>query len=508
MKFDSLVKNEGIGKNYEGGEAFRMDAYMELYTAVVASTLSATTYEQPDDRVKRISELVKKVDAEFVAKLAVYTRTMMNLRSVPLLLAVELAKVHNGDDLVARTVGSVVLRADEIMELLTCYQWRRSAADGYKKLGHLSRQIQNGLGRSFNNFNEYQFAKYNNSSREVKLRDALFLVHPKAKDDNQQAIFNKIASNTLDTPYTWETELSALGQKQFDSEEDKRKAFSLKWQELIASGKLGYMAIMRNLRNIITSKDMPAEVINEVIKRLTDKQGVRNSKQLPFRFLSAYREVSRVDSVWTQSIMDALEDAIMISADNIEGFDYNTRVFVAADASGSMTWSVSPRSTVRYYDIGFLLAMMLKSCCSQVIGGMFGDIWKTINLPSGKILSNVEAMYKRMGEVGYSTNGHLAIDWLCDEKVVMDKVFFFTDCQLWDSNNENASLRKSWKKYKTIAPKAKLYLFDLGGYGQSPLSLAEKDVYLIAGWSDKIFDILSAIEKGSSAIEEIQKIQI
>jgi len=174
MKYDLFATQASMQRNYEGGEAFAMTPEMELYTAVVTSSLSATTYEGTDERVERICDLVKKVDPTFVAQLAVYARTQMNLRSIPLLLVVELARVHNGDDLVARTVDAVVRRADEIMELLACYQWRNPSHDPRKKLGHLSRQIQNGLQRAFNHFDEYQFGKYNNTSREVKLRDALF----------------------------------------------------------------------------------------------------------------------------------------------------------------------------------------------------------------------------------------------------------------------------------------------------------------------------------------------
>ena len=44
-------------------------------------------------------------------------------------------------------------------------------------------------------------------------------------------------------------------------------------------------------------------------------------------------------------------------------------------------------------------------------------------------------------------------------------------------------------------PEAKLYLFDLAGYGQPPMHMAERDVYLIAGWSDRVFDILAAVDK-------------
>ncbi|MDP9042357.1 MAG: TROVE domain-containing protein, partial [Bacteroidota bacterium] len=63
-------------------------------------------------------------------------------------------------------------------------------------------------------------------------------------------------------------------------------------------------------------------------------------------------------------------------------------------------------------------------------------------------------------------------------------------------------------QYRKMAPAAKLYLFDLAGLGQSPLEILKDDVYLIAGWSDKIFDVLAAIENGSDAIELINQIDI
>ena len=65
-----------------------------------------------------------------------------------------------------------------------------------------------------------------------------------------------------------------------------------------------------------------------------------------------------------------------------------------------------------------------------------------------------------------------------------------------------------WREYKKTAPDAKLYLFDLSGYGQSPLKMVGNDVTLIAGWSDKVFDMLSALENGSSVLEEISKIEL
>lgn len=507
MRFNTKKEEEGKALNHEGAEAFVMTPELELYTAVVTASLDDKFYEANDERVKRIVSLIANVDPVFVAQLAVYTRTQMYLRSVPLLLLVELAKVHSGDDLVSRAVAQTVLRADEITELLACYQSRNPSKDDRKKLGRLSHQIQVGLQQAFNRFDEYQFAKYDRDGAEVKLRDALFLVHPKAKDEAQQAIFDKITNKSMAVPYTWETELSALGQTKFEDNEQRAQAFRTKWEELIDSGKVGYMALMRNLRNILES-NVSFDHIGRVCDILKDPDAVANSKQLPFRYLAAYREVERIASPSTAAVLSALEMATLSSAINIKGFGVDTKVLLACDVSGSMQQSISPRSKVQLYDIGLMLAMLLQNRCSQVISGIFGDVWKAISLPKEGILANTMNLRRREGEVGYSTNGHLVIDWLIEQKMVMDKVMMFTDMQMWDSHGRNASIRKSWHRYKAIAPNAKLYLFDLAGYGQMPLLVAEKDVYLIAGWSDKVFDVLQAIEEGGKAVEMISNVKI
>ena len=90
----------------------------------------------------------------------------------------------------------------------------------------------------------------------------------------------------------------------------------------------------------------------------------------------------------------------------------------------------------------------------------------------------------------------------------MDKVMFFTDLQMWDSTNQGQSISTSWKKYKRMAPKAKLFLFDLAGHGQAPIRMERDDVFLIAGWSDKVFSVLNAIEEGSSTIKKIMEMEI
>jgi hypothetical protein len=503
MKFNFLRKEKKVVMNNEGAKAYTMTPAEELYTAVVTTGLSNTTYEKGNERLNRIQSLITKNDPEFVAKLAVYARKEMYLRSIPLVLTTELARQTSGTDLVSRTVDGVIQRADEITELLAYYQLANERTE-VKKLNRLSKQIQKGLVKSFNKFDEYQFAKYNRKA-EVTLKDALFLVHPKAKDENQQVIFNKIVSDSLQTPYTWEVELSVLGQTRFASEAEKKSAFKNKWEELIFSNKLGYVATLRNLRNILEAGVSP-DAMSKICHYLADEKAVRNSKQLPFRFLAAYRELKTIDSPYLSTMLETLEEAVLVSAHNIKGFGFDTSVVIAADVSGSMQQPVSPKSKILLYDIGLLMSMILQSQCKNVITGMFGDRWKRVSMPKNSILRNVNDFYKREGEVGYSTNGYLVIEDLISRRENVDKIMLFTDTQMWNSNGNTHSFESSWKRYKSINPNAKLYIFDLAGYGRQPLDVRKNDVYLIAGWSDKIFDVLNALEDRKSAVQMIEKV--
>jgi hypothetical protein len=505
MKFNFFNRNTQVTTNHEGAKAYLMTPEMELYTVVVTTGLNDSFYEAGSSRLERIKDLIEKCNPEFIARLAVYARTEMNLRSIPMVLSVELARKASGHSIVSKTVNKVVLRADEITELLAYYQIANERTQT-KKLNRLSKQIQKGLGASFNNFDEYQFAKYNRNA-DVKLKDALFLVHPKAKDADQQLIFNKIASDSLVTPYTWETELSALGKNRFENESARALAFTRKWEEMIESKRIGYMALLRNLRNILEA-NVSGSHIEIICAYLSNEKAVLSSKQLPFRFLSAYREIKTMKSKYASVVLDALEDAVMCSAKNIKGFGFDTSVVIACDVSGSMQQAISPKSSILLYDVGLMLAMLLQSQCKNVVSGMFGDTWKIINMPKRNVLANVQEYYRREGEVGYSTNGHLVIETLIKKREAVDKVMLFTDTQMWNSNNTSHSFATSWTNYKKIAPDAKLYLFDLSGYGKVPLNIQKNDVYLLAGWSDKIFDILAAMENTKSALENINQITL
>lgn len=514
--------------NFEGAPAYTLSRELDLYSAVVTSTLSKTFYESEDGRVARIRDLVSKCNPEFVAKLAVYTREQMYLRTIPLILLVELARKHSGTSLVSKATARVVKRTDEITELLSYYALANER-QGQKKLNRLSKQIVKGLEVAFNSFDEYQFSKYDRDG-DITLKDALSVICPKAKDADQQKIFDKIMKVELETAYTWETELSALGQQKFETTEAKKAAVTAKWEELIRSGKVGYMALLRNLRNILEA-GVSREAIGLVCSDLANEGKVRRSMQLPFRFLSAYRILTREkpsrdyystrtslkkipESFDTGEVLEALELAIKASVANIPGFGPETRILIADDTSASMRDPISEKSPIMRTEVGLVLSQCLASKCKSVMTGIFGESFKIAKLPKDRILENSSKLASLVGSVGHSTNGYLAVDYLTDNKMVADKVIMFTDCQLWDSNSDvryrkgYRTLAGSWRDYKKIAPDAKLYIFDLAGYGTTPISTLEKDVYFIAGWSDRVFAVLEGLERGQSALEQIKTIEL
>ncbi|MFH1832377.1 MAG: TROVE domain-containing protein [bacterium] len=494
-RFNQSVKNSKVTENHEGETAYKLSPELELYSLSCTSLMQPKFYEKDTEQLDRLRDLIKKCSPEFVVKLAIYAREQMYLRTIPIVLVVELAKIHKGDNLISKATERIIQRADEITEMLAYYQFANNRTE-LKKLNKLSKQIQIGIANSFHKFNEYKFAKYNRKT-EVKLKDALFLCHAKPLNEEEDVLFKKIINDNLSVPYTWETMLSEAGQKG----EDKKVI----WEELIDSNKVGYMAMLRNLRNMLDAKISNEHMI-KVTNFLKRPDNVRNSKQLPFRYFSAYRELEQNASINTDMILGALEEAVKVSIGNVKGLDCN--VLIASDVSGSMESTISARSSVELYDIGLLLGQLLKLKSPSSICGFFGDIWKVKRFTGDTPLQNTLRLHECEGEVGYSTNGYKVIEWLLQNKTVMDKVFIFTDCQMWDSYTGSNTFKEYWNQYKQLSPNAKLYLFDLNGYGNTPINTRQNDVYLISGWSEKVFDMLDSIDNGTKNLQAINTIQI
>lgn len=319
-------------QTHEGALAARQSPINELKRTAMACLLWENSfYESGVSVADRIKALVPKCKPFEVADLAIKARDEQHLRHLPLLLVRELARNSSRapDGLIAETLSQVIQRPDELTEFLSIY-WMEGKQP-------LSKQVKKGLARAFRKFNEYQLAKYNRDNA-IKLRDVLFMVHAKPVDEKQADLWKRLCDGTLQTPDTWEVALSGGA--------DKRETF----ERLLSEGKLGYMALLRNLRNMHQS----GVSLSAVKARLLE--GAVSSKALPYRFIAAARAVP----AWEPAIDEAMQLAL------VEQKTMAGKTAVLVDVSGSMDDKISAKSDLTRLDAACALAILLRGICEEV----------------------------------------------------------------------------------------------------------------------------------------------
>lgn len=316
---------------HEGAAARRITHEQQLRRLVLACMLwEDTFYVDGQDVAKQIRDAARMVSPEVLAALAVEARTDHRLRHAPLLLARELARhpLSKGA-LIGDTIAAVIQRADELAEFLAIY-WQDNGRRA------LSKQVKRGLAKAFQKFDAYQLAKYNRA-KAVKLRDVLFLCHAKPSNEAQAEIWGKLVQGTLEAPDTWEVGLSGGG--------DKRETF----ERLIDERKLGYMALLRNLRGMLEVGVDRAKIEGAL------REGASRSKALPFRFVAAARAAPTLEPV--------LDECMTVAMQELPRFDGRTNVLV--DVSGSMGARLSQRSDLSRMDAACALGALVRGVCDD-----------------------------------------------------------------------------------------------------------------------------------------------
>jgi hypothetical protein len=219
-------------------------------------------------------------------------------------------------------------------------------------------------------------------------------------------------------------------------------------------------------------------------------------------------------------VLGALEAAMRVSVPNIPYIREDDTVLIAADVSGSMMNPVSPKSKVNLVDVGLLLAILLEGRCKRVTLGLFATDWRIRQLPAGcGVLGAVRDIEN--GLRGGGTNGHLPFEWLnANAQYNYNKVFVFTDEQFWRTDGRALSLypvslghetgvQKLWRQYRAGHPDAELVLWDLAGYGDTPLEVNRgQGVYLVAGWNDRALAVIEALSAGQNIRSIIDSVEL
>jgi hypothetical protein len=428
-------------KTHEGASAVRINELKELRRSVLSTMLWENTfYESGDSIAFRIAELIPKVKPLDVANLAIEARDRMYLRHVPLFIARELARIKGAGTHVTNILEHVIQRPDELSEYVAMY-WRGATSDADKET--LSAGSKRGLAKAFRKFNEYGFAKYDRDT-VVKLRDVLRLIHAKPETAEQSALWRKVINRSLETPDTWEVALSKGA--------DKKETF----ERLLRENKLGGLAFLRNLRNMVS-----AGVESELIRNRFSQPF---EKVLPFRFVAACEHAS--------TFLPELDAAMLRCIEAEKKLLGKTIILV--DVSGSMDAPLSEKSDMTRVHAASGLAVLIREICPDV--RVFTFSTHLVEVPAFRGLALVDKI--RTSQAHHSTELGHALSRLPE----YDRLIVVTDEQSHDRVN---------------APKGKGYMINVGTYKNGVGYGAWTH---IDGWSDRVVDFIREVESTDESV--------
>jgi hypothetical protein len=494
------------GRTAEGAPGYGRDAKSELFLLAVTNMVGeGTFYESANSRDARFEQLVRHVavvDYAWFRGFVGWLRNSANMRTASVVAAVEGAKglldakVGGG-----RLLFEGLARADEPGEALAYW------------LGRYGRPIPKPIKRGIADaarrlYTEFNFLKWDSERNAVRFADVIELTRPDPATMPQNQLFryildarrghNAIADEKvypaympltvrqvewrrnaekaplplgglLDPEYirgaglTWEDVLSALGSKV-----DKAKL----WEALIPN--MGYMALLRNLRNF-DQAGISLAAARQVQDKLTDPNEVRRSRQFPLRFLSAYRELSSL--TWGAS----LETALDLSVTNIGRLPGRTLVLV--DMSGSMDRRMSLRSSVSRRDIAAVFgAALAKKDPAGVDLVQFGTGSERVSFSQGdSVLRTATTRFRGMG----GTNTQAAARKFYAGH---DRMIILTDEQSHDGDPT-----------AVVPASVPCYTWNLAGYrfGSAPSGIGNRHTF--GGLNDAAFSVIALLERGRDA---------
>lgn len=550
------AKAEGVKPtvvNAMGENAYQLSAKEELVSTCMTTFLSGDHYyETEKEIVNRIVNKLNEVDPLFAAKLALYVRNEGNLRSVSHLIAATIAKRASGTEWSKRFYNKIVVRPDDMSEILSAYAVQNKM--DLKKIRKIPNAIKKGFKTALERLDAYQIDKYKMNSRQVKMLDLVNLFHPKGTQRNQQAYHNLVNGESLAGLYAskvLEKEMTKAGQKtQGKSVQEKEAAKKEAIENVLSNVKgMPIMNLLRNLRNIIL---YAPKSVDDACAQLTNETAVLNSRLLPFRFATAYEEIEKMSfsdkksdtsiafeedynnqtitatefAELKEKVLNAIEDALQISCQNIPELEGNTAILI--DHSGSVRGDSGGSSRVSAFSkttsamIGNLFGSMMAYRQKNVYIGLFGDRLIPVKVDrSQRLLDFNKKSFDKGANCGGGTEQGI-YDFFRQavrEKKKIDNIIVFSDCQIGSSGStswygtsgteRSATFQDLIKQFRKINPLCNIIVVDIHNTRGNNVFYKPERVLNIAGWSANIFDVIKSNTKGFGAIlKEIEAIEI
>lgn len=561
------VKRESTVKKtvtHQGGSGYTQKPEAEL-VGILSTGIQNTYYEKETEREIRLKSLIDKLakkNKEFVAKALVYARSVFGQRTVSHLGSVNFLPHLCKDPLGKRffskrnrkeNKGGIIYRIDDMTEILSCYM----AKNGIKPDDEwtMPRAMKIGFKNAIENADTYELAKYQLKNNSVSLVDIVNLVHPIESEKNgfvnvPMKNYEKAIKGTK-----WEkghldyeadmVKISTLRAlvlgllKQFNTVEDKNTKTGKDVSEMVKSGevtkdeaekilvekktenyaeliktkKIGYLALLRNLRNILKTND--TELLDEACKLLVNKNFIHKSLVWPHQIdLAMEIMLIEFNGRQLQKVTKALNEAYENSIPNLDNLLPEGKTAVVFDTSGSMEggwgYGVSISYNGKRQNINSTPVEKAALIAATFAKGTGGDVYhfgtscaRISGFNPNDAVNTLKQNFSRyIGKCGHGTYYKNILPTLSKEGGHYDRIIIITDEQGADQ------FEHSYREYSDKYGTPYIYFVNIVGYGPT-MTKTNNRIFRLFGYSADIYEKIPQLEVNiNEVIDAINRIEI
>jgi 60 kDa SS-A/Ro ribonucleoprotein len=484
--------------NEAGGTAYKFSPKHALAQYAATGCFSNTFYADAGEQLEKVLELTKELDAEFIAKLAVYSREKGFMKDMPALLVAVLSTKDKA--LFERVFPRVI---DNGKMLRNFVQIMRSGVVGRKSLGSLPKRL---VREWFENRKAETIFKQS-VGQSPSFADILKMIHAKPQDAEKEALFGYFIGREIDQDKLPEIVKNFEKFKVGENLEVPNVPFQMltalplstkDWTQIAYNA--GWTMTRMNLNTFERHGVLKDEKVVEMIaKRLANTDEIKRAKVFPYQLLMAYVTAGQNANV-PREITEALQDAMEIACENVPKFD--GKVYVLPDVSGSMSSAVTgyrkgATSAVRCIDVAGLVAsaILRKNPTAEVLP-FENDVVNLALNPRDSVMTNAQ---KLASIGGGGTNCSAPLKQLNKAKAKGDLVIYVSDNESWMDKhrtwNSGTETMKQWNEFKSRNKDAKLVCIDIQPYATTQAQ-ERQDILNIGGFSDQVFEIIELFAKG------------
>ena len=453
---------------YEGGAAFTKNLEDDWANSLFSSYLEDGFYESREKRMERYIGLtramIEKYGPAFVARAAEFSRNRLGMRSISQLTA---ALVNPFYFMGKRDFyRNCMHRPDDVSEIFSILD----------SLGEKpSHALVRGAGDYLSSIDGYLLDKYRMTNKAWSMFDLINVTHA------HSSAIDKMKDGTLNKADTWEQKISGSNSKE-EKEEN--------WRKLVEGGKLGYLALIRNLNNILDCEFCSHDWLSEYLySQITNSVAIKKSLVFPYQIYCAYKNLKQRPL----ALVNALDTAFRMAIGNVPNLSGTSCVIL--DVSGSMFTPISSHSDMLIVEVGAVYATMIYLSNKDSTFIKFGTFAKECQY--GR-LDNVFDLIQKMQDndgCGYCTDIIPAISGLYKH---YDRIFIISDMQVMGDSSwgNTGSPYNTLRTYQRKYGRTTLYSFDLGNYSSQIENPACGNLFYMTALNDSVFKVLEFFEMG------------